>query len=113
MNKKKGEKTRIRTPDKENGEMLGLVLERLGGLWLKVKCADNKKRKVRIPGSQRRVRIYPGDVIIIKPWYGLQPDSRADVVWKYKKHRVQRLLDTGFKDEIKDLIPSQMQNDYW
>lgn len=113
MNKKDAEKARIRTPDEQEGEMLGLVLERLGGLWLQVKCSDGKKRKVRIPGSKRRIRIYPGDVIIIKPWYGLQPDSRADAIWKYKKHRVRRLLDTQFEDKIRDLIPSQMEDDYW
>lgn len=109
----KEEKTRIRTPNEENGEMLGLVLRRLGGLWLKVKCSDGKTRKGRIPGSKRRIRIYKGDVVLVKPWYGLQPDTRADVIWKYRKHRVRRLLNTEYSDEIEDLIPEDMYDEYF
>lgn len=106
-------KTRIRLPDEENGEMLALVLQRLGGLWLKLKCSDGRTRKGRIPGSRRRTRIYKGDVVICKPWYGLQPDSRADVIWKYRKHRVRRLLDTKYEEAIKELIPRQMHDEYF
>ncbi|NIQ05677.1 MAG: translation initiation factor IF-1A [Candidatus Korarchaeota archaeon] len=105
-------KVRIRLPNKENGEMLGLVLRRLGGLWLEVKCSDDKIRKARIPGSRRRIRVYGGDVVIVKPWYGLQPETRADVIWKYRKHRVRHLLDTQYEQAIRELIPEDMHSKY-
>ncbi|MCD6490820.1 MAG: translation initiation factor eIF-1A [Candidatus Njordarchaeia archaeon] len=96
----------------EAGDLFGLVLRRLGGLWLEVLCSDEKTRKVRIPGKMRRVRIYEGDIIILKPWYGMQEDERGDVVWKYRKSEIRWLLKSKYAEELKKIIPEDILEEY-
>lgn len=103
-------KSKITLPNE--GDLFGLVLRRLGGLWLEVSCSDEKIRKVRIPGKLRRVRIYEGDIILLRPWYGIQEDTRADVLYKYSKSEIKWLLKSKYADELKKVLTEEILEEY-
>jgi len=84
---------RLRLP--QDNEVLGIVEQMLGASRMLVKCKDNKVRMCRIPGKiKRRIWIKEGDVVIVKPWQ-VQSDKKGDVVWRYTKTQVDRLVKQG------------------
>ena len=84
---------RLRLP--ADNEVLGIVEQMFGASRMLVKCKDSKVRLCRIPGKiKRRVWIKEGDVVIVKPW-DVQSDKRGDVVWRYTKTQVDRLVRQG------------------
>lgn len=79
----------------KDDEVLGVVEQMLGASRMKVSCKDNKMRICRIPGKlKRRIWIKEGDIVIVKPW-AVQGDIKADVVWRYTKPQVDRLMNQG------------------
>ncbi|HOA68874.1 MAG TPA: translation initiation factor eIF-1A [Methanosarcina thermophila] len=89
------EVTRVRTPRKENHEVLATVGSLLGSKRVKLQCMDGVVRMGRIPGSKnKKMWIHEGDVVIVTPW-DIQ-DSKADVIWKYTKHQVEWLERKGY-----------------
>ncbi len=94
------------------GDLFGLVLRRLGGSWLEVSCSDGKIRKVLIPGKMRRTRIYEGDIILLRPWYGMQEDTRADVIYKYAKSEIKWLLKSKYAEELKKILTEEILEEY-
>lgn len=95
----------------EEGDLFGLVIRRLGGSWLEVQCSDGIIRKVRIPGKMRRVRIFDGDIILVRPWYGIQED-RGDVKHKYSPGEIRLLLKTEYSSEIEKVAPPEVLEEY-
>ncbi|MDI6654988.1 MAG: translation initiation factor eIF-1A [Candidatus Hydrothermarchaeota archaeon] len=84
---------RLRMP--RNEEVLGIVEQMLGASRMKVSCKDNKIRICRIPGKiKRRIWIKEGDVVIVKPW-AVQSGEKGDIVWRYTRPQVDRLLSQG------------------
>jgi translation initiation factor 1A len=84
---------RLRMPQK--GELLGTVEQMLGASRMIVRCKDEKVRMARIPGKmRRRIWVKVGDVVIVKPWE-VQGDKKADVVWRYTRPQVARLMQQG------------------
>lgn len=78
-----------------NNEVLGIVEQMLGASRMKVSCKDNKIRICRIPGKiRRRIWIKEGDVVIVKPWT-VQAGEKGDIVWRYTKPQVDRLVSQG------------------
>ncbi len=76
-------------------EVLGIVEQMLGASKMRVRCKDDKVRICRIPGKiKRRIWIKEGDVVIIRPWT-VQSDEKADIVWRYTKPQVDRLMNQG------------------
>lgn len=76
-------------------EVLGIVEQMSGGSRMVVRCKDNKVRICRIPGKiKRRIWIKVGDVVIVQPWE-VQEDEKADIVWRYTKPQVDRLMNKG------------------
>ena len=74
---------RVRLP--REGEVLGVVEAMPGGSRLQVSCEDGKERLIRIPGKiRRKIWVRIGDIVIVKPWE-IEPDSKADLVWRYTK----------------------------
>ncbi len=72
---------RVRTP--KEGEIIGIVEQRVGGNRMIVKCLDEKERNCRIPGGLRRkLWIRPGDTVIVKPWE-FEGDKKGDILFKY------------------------------
>jgi len=94
------------------GDLFGLVIRRLGGSWLEVSCSDGKIRKVLIPGKMRRVRIYDGDVILVRPWYGMQEDTRGDVIHKYSRSEVRWLLKSKYREVLEKILPEDILEEY-
>lgn len=94
-----GEVIRVRLP--EEGEVLGQVIQMLGGGLMLTRCVDGHTRQVRIPGKHRR-RMWTrlGDVIILRPQYGLDPENKGELVHRYRNNENQFL----FK---RDLIPEE------
>jgi translation initiation factor 1A len=87
--------TRVRTPNKNEGELLGTLVSMVGANRIVVRCADGVTRMCRIPGKmKKRIWIREGDVIIIVPW-DFQ-DEKGDVVWRYTGPQVNWLERKGF-----------------
>ena len=90
--------TRVRTP--RNGEVIGIVEQRVGANRMIVKCLDGKERNCRIPGSLRRgLWIRPGDTVIVKPWE-FDSDKRGDVIFKYTPAAIEWLKRRGLLKDV-------------
>ncbi|HEX59651.1 MAG TPA: translation initiation factor eIF-1A [Methanomicrobia archaeon] len=90
-----GEVIRVRIPNPDRREILGIVETMLGANRMIVQCMDGVKRMARIPGKMRkRVWINVGDVVIVVPWEF--QDEKADVVWKYTRPQVAWLERKGY-----------------
>lgn len=89
---------RVRTPNK--GELIGVVIERLGGNRMNVHSTDGKIRNCRVPGRyKRRLWLRPKDVVIIVPWE--DNDDKADIIYKYPPAAANQLRKNGILDSIK------------
>ncbi len=94
---------KIRKPRREEEEMFALVDQKLGGNHVRVICEDGKERLGRIPGRfRRRMWIMVGDVVICKLWEYRK--DRCDIVHKYRKTEVEKLLQEGYLDALKDYL---------
>ena len=91
--------TRVRKP--RQGQIFGVVLQRLGGKRMSVKCSDGKIRNCRVPGRfSRRFWLRPGNAVIIEPW----PDDndKGDVVYQYSKPEFFQLKKQGTLEGLKE-----------
>jgi translation initiation factor 1A len=87
--------TRVRVPNKKDGEVLGTVVSMLGANRVVVRCVDGVTRMCRIPGKmKKRIWIRENDVVIVVPW-DFQ-DEKADVIWRYTGPQVNWLEKKGF-----------------
>lgn len=90
---------RIRLPRK--GELVGKVMQRLGGNRMEVKSKDKKTRNCRVPGRfKRRFWLRPGDFVLITPWP--DDDNKGDIVFQYPKNSEHLLKRHGLLDNLKD-----------
>ncbi|WP_094229051.1 translation initiation factor eIF-1A [Methanolobus psychrotolerans] len=89
------EVSRVRTPRKENNEVLATVESMLGANHVKLRCMDGIVRMGRIPGSmKKKTWIREGDIVIAVPW-DIQ-NEKADVIWKYTRPQVNWLERKGY-----------------
>ncbi|WP_094228541.1 translation initiation factor eIF-1A [Methanolobus psychrotolerans] len=89
------EVVRVRTPRKENNEVLATVSSLLGANRVRLQCMDGIVRMGRIPGSKKKkMWVREGDIVIATPWE-IQ-DSKADVIWKYTRPQINWLERKGF-----------------
>ncbi|MAG27163.1 translation initiation factor IF-1A [Candidatus Pacearchaeota archaeon] len=87
--------TRIRTP--RDGQIMGVVEQRLGGNRMDIKCSDGKNRNCRVPGRfKRRFWLRDGDVVLIVPWE--DDDTKGDIVFQYRKNEKAQLKKKGMLD---------------
>ena len=85
-------------PSEEEGTMPCVVLRVLGGGFLEVRCTDGMTYKAWIPGRmRRRVWMRERDVILFLPW-GTK-DMKGEVVYRYGKDEVKKLIELGYIDE--------------
>jgi translation initiation factor 1A len=85
---------RVRLP--RRGELFGEIESISGASRLIVNCQDGKRRMCRIPGRfRKRIKISPGDIILVKPW-DIEPDEKGDVVWIYTKTQANWLRRKGY-----------------
>ena len=90
---------RVKLP--REGEVLGIIEQRVGASRMIVKCVDGKSRNCRVPGRlRRRLWLREGDTVIVKPWEF--DDEKGDVLFKYNPTQVQWLKNKGHLKEIQD-----------
>ena len=83
---------RIKMP--KEGEVIGIISQRLGGSRMFVSCMDGKTRNCRVPGSKRRgLWLREGDVLIVRPWEF--DDEKGDVWYKYTPAAIDKLKKMG------------------
>jgi|SRR3989339_1411730 len=94
-----GMPTRVRTPRK--GELIGVIVQRLGGNRMEVLCSDGKTRNCRVPGRfKRSMWLRPKDFVLVQPWP--DNDDKADVIFHYKNQgALNQLRKRGFLDNLK------------
>ena len=91
---------RVKLP--RDDEFIGVVVNRLGGNKMEVKCSDGKTRNSRVPGRfRRRFWLRPGDFVIVKLWEF--DKDKADIIHQYRKGpQVDKLRKMGKLDNLKD-----------
>ena len=93
----------FRVPLPGEDELYGVVIQLLGASMLLVKCQDGKTRRVRIPGKLRkRMWCKVGDVVTVRPWYGMNPDEKADLTNRFRQNQVDWLIRNN-------LLPEELQ----
>ena len=86
---------RIQTP--RDGQVLGRVIQILGGGWLRVQCEDDKVRNCRIRGKiRKRMWIRIDDVVLVEPWVDMQSDERGEIITRYTKSQARWLQKNGY-----------------
>ncbi len=91
--------TRFRVP--RNNELIGVIVQRLGGNRMDVKTTDGKTRNCRVPGRyKRKLWLRPKDIVMIVPWE--HDDSKGDVIYKYPPNAVHQLRKKGILDSLND-----------
>lgn len=86
---------RVQAP--REGQVLGRVVQIMGGGWLHVQCEDDKLRNCRIRGKiRKRMWIRIDDVVLIEPWYDMQVDQKGDVILRYTKTQARWLQKHGY-----------------
>jgi len=109
--KKKGIGAEEKVVKLNEGDLLGLILRLLGGSWLEVYCSDEQIRKVRIPRSKRYIRVRVNDIIVIRPWYGID-ESRADMITKLTPRDIKNMLQTEYADMLKKVLTEELKEYY-
>ena len=91
--------TRVRMP--RDTQVIGLIIQRLGGNRMEVKATDGKVRNCRVPGRyRRRLWLRPRDFILIVPWE--YDDNKADIIYKYNSSEVNQLRKREIIKSLKD-----------
>ncbi|MBS3772705.1 MAG: translation initiation factor 1A [Candidatus Thermoplasmatota archaeon] len=96
---------RVRRPNKNKNELYAIIESVYKGSRMKVVAEDGTSRIARIPGSKRRGmgRIRRGDLVIIVPW-DIQPDEKADIIWRYWKNQARFLSQKGLLPDQVDIF---------
>lgn len=90
---------RVKMPHR--GEMIGVVVQRLGGNKMEVRATDGKTRNSRVPGRfKRRMWLRPGNFVIIVPWES--DDSKADIIYQYRGNQINQLRKKGLLDSLRE-----------
>ena len=92
--------SRVKLP--REGQVLGVVDQRLGASRMRVKCLDGKTRLCRIPGRlKRKLWVREEDIVLVEPWE-LQGDEKGDIIFKYRPTQVNWLKKKGYLKEIEE-----------
>ena len=92
-----------RTPLPKEGQVFGLVEQRVGGSRMFVRCMDGKVRNCRIPGRlKKRLWVREGDLVVVQPWE-FSGDVKGDVMIKYKRNQVDYLKSRGVLKKLTEL----------
>ena len=85
--------SRVRLP--REGQVIGIIEQRLGGNKMMVSCLDGKSRNCRVPGRlKRKLWLRPGNVVIIEFWE--LDKTRGDVIFKYRPNQEEWLKNHGY-----------------
>ena len=88
---------RVKLP--REGEVLGVLDQRLGASRMMIKSLDGKSRNCRVPGRlKRKLWLREGDVVLVQPWEF--DDEKADILFKYSPAAVSWLKRKGYLNEV-------------
>ena len=95
------EPVRLKLP--KQGEVFGIIEQRLGASRLRVRCLDGKTRICRIPGRLKRyLWVREGNYVIVEPWeFG--GNEKGDIVYKYNPTQTSALKKKGYLKKIEDI----------
>ena len=100
-NKSKKQKNTVQNensnyPLADNPDLLyGIILKKLGGKNLNVKCSDGKERIGRISGSMwKRSFMQVGDFVLISKRDFSTTDNKCDILYKYQQHHANTIIST-------------------
>lgn len=89
---------RVRIP--RGKELIGVIIQRLGGNRMDVKTTDGKTRNCRVPGRyQRKLWLRPKDIVMIVPWEF--DNEKGDVIYKYSSSEINQLNKKGILSSLK------------
>ena len=89
------EPVRVRTPNRNDGEMFGIIIQMLGFDRVRVRCEDGNIRVGRIPGRmKKRVWMRVGDTVLLVPW-DFQTEEKCDVIYRYRGNELDWLQRRG------------------
>ena len=89
------ETVRVRTPNRKDGEMFGIIIQMLGFDRVRVRCEDGNIRVGRIPGRmKKRVWMRVGDTVLLVPW-DFQTEEKCDVIYRYRGNELDWLQRRG------------------
>ncbi len=108
---KKRKRGEDKLPEIQEGDLFGLILRLLGGSWIDVFCSDGVIRRVRIPRSKRSIRVRENDIIIVRPWYGID-ENRADMKDKLSPRDVKMLLQSQHGDALRKILTDELKEIY-
>lgn len=90
---------RVRLPQQK--QLIGIVIERLGGKRMSVKATDKKIRNCVVPGRfKRKFWLRPGQAVIIVPWEF--DNNKADIVHQYRPNETFQLKKRGFLKDLEE-----------
>jgi len=96
-NQQNNSPVRVKLP--RNKQLIGIVIERLGGKRMSIKSTDKKTRNCRVPGRfSRKFWLRPGNYVIIEPWP--DDDDKGDIVYQYSPNEISQLKRKGFLDNL-------------
>jgi len=79
----------------KEGEVIGVIEQRLGGNKMMVNCLDGKQRNCRVPGRlRRRLWLRPNDIVIVQPWE--LDNTKGDLLFKYPGNQIEWLKKNGY-----------------
>ncbi|MBU0907193.1 MAG: translation initiation factor IF-1A [Nanoarchaeota archaeon] len=88
---------RVRLP--RDRQLIGIVLERLGGKRMSIKATDGKIRNCRVPGRfSRKFWLRPGHFVMIEPWP--DDDDKGDIVYQYRPNEITQLKKKGLVNNL-------------
>lgn len=91
--------SRIRNP--RGRELIGVILQRLGGNRMDIKSTDGIIRNCKVPGRyKRRLWLRPKDIVLIIP--DEFNDKKGEIVYKYKPAELTQLRKKGIIDSLKE-----------
>jgi len=85
----------------KQNQLIGKVIQRLGGSRMSVKTTDGKIRNCRVPGRfSRKFWLRNGDFVIIEPW----PDDneKGDIVHQYRGSEINQIRRQGLLKNFTD-----------
>lgn len=90
---------RVRLP--RGNELIGVIVQRLGGNKMEVSCSDGKTRNCRVPGRFKRdLWLRPKDIVLVEPWEF--DNGKADVIFKYNGGAINQLRRKGLLGFMKE-----------
>jgi len=100
--------TRVKMPNRKEGEMFARIVEILGNDRMRVFCEDKKYRIGRIRGKiKKRVWFRIGDLGLVNPydWETESADKlgKCEIFWRYKANEIAWLERNNRIPEILDI----------